>query len=304
VFHRGAIPACRGLAVAARFDDIVAFAGVERFIDTPVKRYSSGMYVRLAFAVAAHLEPEILIVDEVLAVGDVEFQKKCLGKMREVAEGGGRTVLFVSHNMTAVRKLCTHGLYLKHGNVETAGSILSTLKSYLSETEETSRLAEVTFDNDNPQSSLLIKHASVFNHAGEIVSRVQSGDRFGISVCTHALSWQDQCEIQMNIVDSRGDIVTTLDTSLSGHYYKVPAGNTVWTCHLNHLYLSEGQYFISIAAKNRFQNCDVKEACLSFIVEGCCVELGVRHQGRHIGTLVPPRNWNVASESLNLIDEN
>src|SRR5690606_4460031 len=101
--------------ITRKFDEIVDFAGVERYIDTPVKRYSSGMYVRLAFAVAAHLESEILIVDEVLAVGDAEFQKKCLGKMGDVTKGEGRTVLFVSHNMTAIKELCSSAIMLKNG---------------------------------------------------------------------------------------------------------------------------------------------------------------------------------------------
>jgi lipopolysaccharide transport system ATP-binding protein len=110
IFLNGAILGMRKKEIARKFDQIVDFAGVERYIDTPVKRYSSGMYVRLAFAVAAHLESEILIVDEVLAVGDAEFQKKCLGKMGEVSKGEGRTVLFVSHNMAAVKTLCEKGL--------------------------------------------------------------------------------------------------------------------------------------------------------------------------------------------------
>jgi len=121
IFLNGAILGMTKVEIKKKFDEIVAFAEVERFLDTPVKRYSSGMYVRLAFAVAAHLEPEILVVDEVLAVGDAEFQKKCLGKMKDVATGG-RTVLFVSHNMGAVQSLCTHGLVLKEGKVLYQGS--------------------------------------------------------------------------------------------------------------------------------------------------------------------------------------
>ena len=115
--------------VRNKFDEIVAFSGVERFLDTPVKRFSSGMYVRLAFGVAAHLEPEILIVDEVLAVGDAEFQKKCLGKMREVA-GGGRTVLFVSHNMAAVQNLCTRCLLMRGGEVAFDGETDAAVEAY------------------------------------------------------------------------------------------------------------------------------------------------------------------------------
>lgn len=130
IFLNGAILGMRKNEIKRKLDEIIDFAGVERYIDTPVKRYSSGMYVRLAFAVAAHLEPEILIVDEVLAVGDAEFQKKCLGKMKQVS-GEGRTVLFVSHNMNAVRNLCSRGLLLKHGLVQMEGGIHDIVEEYL-----------------------------------------------------------------------------------------------------------------------------------------------------------------------------
>jgi lipopolysaccharide transport system ATP-binding protein len=130
VFLNGAIMGMRKSEIASKFDEIVDFSGVERYIDTPVKRYSSGMYVRLAFAVAAHLEPEILIVDEVLAVGDMEFQKKCLGKMQDVS-GHGRTVLFVSHNMAAIRKLCSKGVFLETGTVKNVGEIDDIIESYM-----------------------------------------------------------------------------------------------------------------------------------------------------------------------------
>jgi len=130
IFLNGAILGMSKAEIKSKFDEIVDFSGVERYIDTPVKRYSSGMYVRLAFAVAAHLEPEILIVDEVLAVGDAEFQKKCLGKMKDVS-GQGRTVLFVSHNLQAVSNLCTAGLLLNKGGLEYSGNIEECIKSYI-----------------------------------------------------------------------------------------------------------------------------------------------------------------------------
>jgi lipopolysaccharide transport system ATP-binding protein len=135
IFLNGAILGMSRAEIARKFDDIVAFADVERFLDTPVKRYSSGMYVRLAFAVAAHLEPEILIVDEVLAVGDAEFQKRCLGKMREVSRGG-RTVLFVSHNMSAVQTLCTSAVWLQDGSVAARGPVAETVSQYLAATQD------------------------------------------------------------------------------------------------------------------------------------------------------------------------
>ncbi|MFN8865055.1 MAG: polysaccharide ABC transporter ATP-binding protein [Flavobacteriales bacterium] len=129
IYLNGAILGMRKREIDAKLDEIIAFSGVERYIGTPVKRYSSGMYVRLAFAVAAHLEPDILIVDEVLAVGDAEFQKKCLGKMKDV-RGEGRTVIFVSHNMIAVKSLCSRGILLSNGMVSEDGEIESVVQAY------------------------------------------------------------------------------------------------------------------------------------------------------------------------------
>lgn len=131
IYLNGAILGMSKVEIKKKFDEIVAFAEVEKFLDTPVKRYSSGMYVRLAFAVAAHLEPEVLVVDEVLAVGDAGFQKKCLGKMEDVAEQEGRTVLFVSHNMAAVDKLCQHGVVLDRGQLKYIGSQTEAITQYL-----------------------------------------------------------------------------------------------------------------------------------------------------------------------------
>src|SRR5262249_31370641 len=130
IYLNGAILGMGRAEIRRKFDEIVAFSEVDRFLDTPVKRYSSGMYVRLAFAVAAHLEPEILIVDEVLAVGDAAFQKKCLGKMGQVSRQG-RTVLFVSHNMVAVKALCQRGVLLDHGRVKTIGDPDTITREYL-----------------------------------------------------------------------------------------------------------------------------------------------------------------------------
>jgi lipopolysaccharide transport system ATP-binding protein len=131
IFLNGAILGMSRAEITRKFDEIVAFAEIDRFLDTPVKRYSSGMYVRLAFAVAAHLEPEILIVDEVLAVGDTAFQKKCLGKMQAVAQGQGRTVLFVSHNLQAIEHLCARTLHLENGRVMALGNTATVVAEYL-----------------------------------------------------------------------------------------------------------------------------------------------------------------------------
>ena len=138
IFLNGAILGMTQREIRSKFDEIVAFAEVDRFLDTPVKRYSSGMYVRLAFAVAAHLEPEILVVDEVLAVGDAEFQKKCLGKMSEVA-GGGRTVLFVSHNLGAMRSLCSRAIVMADGKILASAPAAQAIEIYLQSSDHSSR---------------------------------------------------------------------------------------------------------------------------------------------------------------------
>ncbi|MBE2203378.1 MAG: ABC transporter ATP-binding protein [Chthoniobacterales bacterium] len=158
VYLNGAVLGMRQAEVRQKFDEIVAFAGVEQFLDTPVKRYSSGMYVRLAFAVAAHLEPEILIVDEVLAVGDSEFQKKCLDKMREVTDGG-RTVLFVSHNLSAVAALCDRAIYLKAGRLLMAGESGPVIERYQS---------DVTHAGDAPASNAAFRSGSGTHRIEEI----------------------------------------------------------------------------------------------------------------------------------------
>ena len=144
IYLNGAILGMNRMEIRKKFDEIVSFAEIEKFLDTPVKRYSSGMYVRLAFSVAAHLEPEILLVDEVLAVGDVKFQKKCLGKMEEVSNNQGRTVLFVSHNMGVVSQLCNKGILLSHGEMKMMGDMKPVISQYLKsdDTQNHYRLTE------------------------------------------------------------------------------------------------------------------------------------------------------------------
>lgn len=176
IYLNGAILGMRKHEITRKLDEIIAFSGVERYIDTPVKRYSSGMYVRLAFAVAAHLESEILIVDEVLAVGDAEFQKKCLGKMNDVSKGEGRTVLFVSHNMAAVKNLCTKGIVLEHGKVVFGGDAESAVNYYLTNASQVKDTSIA--DRTDRLGSGVIKVVGVdlINQKGQIVEQVISGD--------------------------------------------------------------------------------------------------------------------------------
>jgi lipopolysaccharide transport system ATP-binding protein len=164
IYLNGAILGMRREEIAEKFDEIVAFAEIEKFIDTPVKHYSSGMYVRLAFAVAAHLEPEILVVDEVLAVGDIQFQKKCLGKMDEVARGG-RTVLFVSHNLSAMQQLCQKGIYIKAGKLEKISNMNSVVDSYQRDLQGTGNIEKLSLDDvkagDNKYINWYLENSSM-----------------------------------------------------------------------------------------------------------------------------------------------
>lgn len=162
IYLNGAILGMTKKEITCRFDEIVEFAGVERYIDTPVKRYSSGMHVRLGFAVAAHLEPEILIVDEVLAVGDAEFQKKCLGKMREVSRSDGRTILFVSHNMTAIRNLCSRAIILNNGTLVADGITEQVIKDYGAAAMQTNmRVMADTLQNAAGNDKVRVKRLEV-----------------------------------------------------------------------------------------------------------------------------------------------
>lgn len=175
IFLNGAILGMTRKEIKRKFDEIVDFSGVERYIDTPVKRYSSGMYVRLAFAVSAHLESEILIVDEVLAVGDAEFQKKCLGKMNDVTRGEGRTILFVSHNMTAIKELCSKGILLNQGKIDYQGDILNTIIEYQkSSAKESSYIYNGNIDEALGNENIRIKEFSVSPIKGDLLD-IDSG---------------------------------------------------------------------------------------------------------------------------------
>jgi lipopolysaccharide transport system ATP-binding protein len=221
VYLNGAILGMRKWEIEKKFDEIVDFAGVEAYIDTPVKRYSSGMYVRLAFAVSAFLEPEILIVDEVLAVGDAEFQRKCLGRMRDVSVNDGRTVLFVSHNIAAISNICNSGLLIQNGTNMYYGEIMTAISTYLGTTKDNS--SKLFFKNDTNKScgikqvsvdnkGVLIEHSEVIKiniKFNEAISNIYIGiavlnnDKIKLFTSVHYISHiqhEVNCEIPQNIL--------------------------------------------------------------------------------------------------------
>jgi len=173
IFLNGAILGMTKSEIKSKFDEIVDFSGVEKYIDTPVKRYSSGMYVRLAFAVAAHLESEILIIDEVLAVGDAEFQKKCLGKMEGASKEQGRTVLFVSHNMAAVKQLCKQGIILRNGTLDFTGSSEDAIQNYLLKFAQEEKITHQKYNINNCPTGEIVEllEYSLLNSNGQIISK-------------------------------------------------------------------------------------------------------------------------------------
>ncbi len=182
IYLNGAILGMSRSEIKRKFDEIVDFAEVEKFLDTPVKRYSSGMYVRLAFAVAAHLEPEILVVDEVLAVGDAQFQKKCLGKMQDVSKNEGRTILFVSHNLGAVVSLCERGILLDRGKLKEEGSISSVINRYL-KTDVNENFGYVR--NRKSISPVFIKTIELINEKQDLANSFKHNEKIGLIIQLH-----------------------------------------------------------------------------------------------------------------------
>ncbi len=196
IYLNGAVLGMTRAEIRRKFDEIVAFAEIERFLDTPVKRYSSGMYVRLAFAVAAHLEPEILIVDEVLAVGDAQFQRKCLGKMGAVSRQG-RTILFVSHNMTAVRNLCPRALCLRGGRIVADGPAPAVVQAYLAENADAVSAPDADLTNwptRKGSGEARVVHARLLNARGEV-----SGDFQRLGPMTIEFTLESGCRSQLNL---------------------------------------------------------------------------------------------------------
>jgi lipopolysaccharide transport system ATP-binding protein len=236
VFLNGAILGMTKVEIRKKFDEIVAFSGIEEFIDTPVKRYSSGMYVRLAFAVAAHLEPEILIVDEVLAVGDAEFQKKCLGKMQDVA-GHGRTVLFVSHNMSAVQSLCKRCVLLKDGRVEIDGDTNALISSYLSLTNT----VEIYKRQPKPGAKATIIFAKLTADALPTTASVS------VELTVHATE-STMCSLEIIFLYGSGVPIGIGAIGLTDRLklVKLAPGENHFNCHVKLPTLAKGNYFAMV----------------------------------------------------------
>ncbi|HWY98738.1 MAG TPA: polysaccharide ABC transporter ATP-binding protein [Bacteroidia bacterium] len=293
IFLNGSILGMRKNEIEAKFDEIVAFAEVEKFLDTPVKRYSSGMYVRLAFAVAAHLDPEILIVDEVLAVGDAEFQKKCLGKMEDVSKNG-RTVLFVSHNMATISSLCTKTIVLDKGKLADMGDTDKVIHSYLQAGKRST--GEIRDDSAAVAGAKLkIRSTRILNHDQVSVSELNNGNRgfieIGFEILQEGRGYN--VAIQLNHFQY-GPIFTTslkdIDTGKSdAKVWK--KGMYTYLIELPMAILREGDYSITAsAAIPKVETLDVFKYETTFFIFDTVSPVAKTTEGRN-GAILPVIEW-------------
>jgi lipopolysaccharide transport system ATP-binding protein len=259
IYLNGAILGMARREIDAKLDSIIAFSEIEAFLDTPVKRYSSGMHVRLAFAVAAHLEPEILLVDEVLAVGDGQFQKKCLGRMSEISGGNGRTILFVSHNLAAMRVLCSRAILLDHGSLICDGPVNEVIANYLEKFG--GEPAEVRWEGDAaPRSEVfefVFRRAWVENHCGVVTSNLAQDQHF--TICVEYRVGRHIAGLRIGFFMQNSDgvgICGSNDVGIPGAASRVP-GFYVSRCHFPARVLNEDSYRVQFGADTF--GCDAAE---------------------------------------------
>lgn len=255
IFLNGAILGMTRKEIKRKFDEIVDFSGVERYIDTPVKRYSSGMYVRLAFAVAAHLESEILIVDEVLAVGDAEFQKKCLGKMGDVSKGEGRTVLFVSHNLSAITKFCDRTFLFQQGRITESGETSEVINSYLK--QENDKFLKNIDAFEIPNTSIKISDFGFYQKEKKVMIIHQGEDCFYEFTLENHSDLQYEILFNIELKTPEGIPITFFGNEFQNLPIVVkPGENKRFSAFLHQPHLRKGDYYVSVyflARKNKFE---------------------------------------------------
>ena len=237
------------MEIKKKFDEIVDFAEIEKFLDTPVKRYSSGMYVRLAFAVAAHLEPEILLVDEVLAVGDAQFQKKCLGKMEDVSAKEGRTVLFVSHNMNMINLLCTKALLFNNGEIVSGGATADIISEYINKESAPIEFGSLLERKDRSGSGRAIfSNVKILDNSMDQVSALNSGADYCIQIGYRLLSDEPifNAFVSIDIYDEYGNRMLLFRNNFYDFRIDIIKKSGIIQCHIPRLPLSKGKYYISL----------------------------------------------------------
>jgi lipopolysaccharide transport system ATP-binding protein len=284
IYLNGAILGMSRQEIARKFDEIVAFAEVEPFLDTPVKRYSSGMFVRLAFAVAAYLEPEILIVDEVLAVGDLAFQRKCMGRMQEVGRTG-RTVLFVSHNMAAIESLCSRAILLDDGRVAADGDVPDLVAEYRRRALSVQATGGAPFRGPHR----VLRSATLLNGSGELTNYLPIGGLFHLRIGLETSARLGYPTVGIGIDDASGQRMLTVHTPQSRVAIEQLEGRCAVHCRVAQFPLAPGEYWVKVALSAGGVEIDSQEQALHFtVVDG---DLFGEGRGFRRGCCVAPSSW-------------
>jgi lipopolysaccharide transport system ATP-binding protein len=301
IYLNGAILGMRKREITRKLEEIIDFSGVERYIDTPVKRYSSGMYVRLAFAVAAHLDSEILIVDEVLAVGDAEFQKKCLGKMGEVSKGLGKTILFVSHNMTAMRNLCDRGILLSTGALALNNTITKCIDKY-----ESSRINSescIWINNERSISEIYLKRISILNYKSTQCNNFLNSEKVIVSMVIKTVIKASNFKIGFDLINN-GSVVFRTQQIDSCKMDELEANvEAVYECEIPPYFLNTGTYYIKPLLTIHLVKplSTVNEEVLSFSINIDSTNNpyhAVLNENNHPGVLFPQLKWNYIAAAV------
>ena len=246
IYLNGTILGMKRSEIDRKFDEIVAFAEVEKFIDTPVKHYSSGMYVRLAFAVAASLEPEILLVDEVLAVGDVEFQRKCIGKMRDIS-GSGRTILFVSHNVSAIENLCNRAVLMRSGKIDKEGTAVDVISRYLSEVSVSCNFRSTGNEMHEGTGAVKIESFRILDNKKQVFMNIPMGSEVIFEIALSSREELRQADFQIIFHTHLLQPVTLLSSRTSGFVHNGIKNKQIVYCRVPALTFTAGRYFLTLA---------------------------------------------------------
>lgn len=293
IYLNGSILGMSRREIARKFDEIVAFAEMEQFLDTPVKRYSSGMYVRLAFAVAAHLDLETLLVDEVLAVGDLDFQKKCMARMGTIAEGG-RTVVFVSHNLGLIHRLCGRVILLRHGRVHRDGPAADVIQDYLRDNVSHNGTWDRQADPPGAKE-VVLRRAEVLGPAGLATGLVKCDDGFRVAIEYDVARPTPNFEVGLSLRNSEGvTVVVSLDSDTGDWPDRIrPAGRYRSICTVPAHLLAPGTYFLTFAAHviNQ-QTYDFQHDAVAFeVAETGCIR--AKRNDRRAGVVTPVFDWTI-----------
>ena len=296
IFLNGAILGMSKREIAGHMDAIVDFAEISQFLDTPVKRYSSGMYIRLAFAVAAHFSSDILIVDEVLAVGDAAFQKKCLGKMQDVSQGG-RTVLFVSHNAAAVSALCTRCLFLRAGRVENFGPTSRILQEYLCSQQSASGISLRERSDRAGTGKVRCIGIGFFDSQRRPISTIPPTRPFTIDVEYESDYSLKEISVSIDVETIEGMRVTTLYSGFHNQTFRIPQGSGVLRCHFDNLPLRPDNYVLNVMIGTDHEQHDFVRSAASLDIQESFYTSG-RVPGKEYGPYIASFQWTLEEHSL------